>query len=258
MNATQFNTLLSSLKSINVKTFKNWESLNYSVIKKMKDAGLEEDDDSFELEWNSIQITNKLCLNNKAFLPTVKIVNNLQQILVNYSADGRLKMKGFKAPAEPSKQDLYNLLIDVFLENVKSDIDTYVSELPSGLISCDLEIPDFVDFRTFAAETFSAIKNKHVDANNISNVGFQYLDLASFVYEYTKSIPTLEECESFEQDVKETAETLNISDSDDLIDNVDNFLSVLSDSFSGFDSVRKIYQINKTEFLDILVDFIDF
>nr|DAJ29017.1 MAG TPA: hypothetical protein [Caudoviricetes sp.] len=259
MNANQFNLVLNELKTLNIGKIKEWQALNLAVVSIMRRAGLEEDDVNFELEADSIKITQQLCLKNKVFLPTVKVVDKLQEIFADYASDGRLKMKGFKAPAEPSKQDLYNFLIDFVLDNNKANIATYTLEILGGLSGSDLEIPELTDFVSFTIDTYKALTNKQVSEDDILPFGFQYYNLAGFVYKYTKTIPTAENCEDFESDVKETANALHITMSDDLIDNINEFNGLLR-NFGGFDTVRKLgyATANKTEFLDVLVDFIDF
>lgn len=259
MNANQFNLVLNELKTLNIKKIKEWQVLNMAVVSIMEQAGLAEDDVNFELEADSIKITQQLCLKNKVFLPTVKAVDKLCGIFADYASDGRLKMKGFKAPAEPSKQDLYNFLVDVVLDNSKSNIATYTVEILDGLSGSGLEIPELTDFVSFTIDTYKALTNKQVSEDDILPFGFQYYNLAGFVYKYTKTIPTAEDCEDFESDVKETANALHITMSDDLIDNINEFNGLLR-NFSGFDTVRKLgyATANKTEFLDVLVDFIDF
>ena len=259
MNANQFNLVLNELKSLNIEKIKEWQALNLAVVSIMEQAGLSEDDVNFELEADSIKITQQLCLKNKVFLPTVKAVDKLWGIFADYASDRRLKMKGFKAPAEPSKQDLYNFLIDFVLDNNKANIATYTLEILGGLSGSDLEIPELTDFVSFTIDTYKALTNKQVSEDDILPFGFQYYNLAGFVYKYTKTIPTAEDCEYFESDVKETANALHITMSDDLIDNISEFNGLLR-NFSGFYTVRKLgyATANKTEFLDVLVDFIDF
>lgn len=263
MNANQFNLILNELKALNIGKIKEWQALNLAVVSIMRRAGLEEDDVNFELEADSIKITQQLCLKNKVFLPTVKVVDKLQEIFADYVSDGRLKMKGFKAPAEPSKQDLYNFLIDFVLDNNKVNIATYTVEILGGLSGSGLEIPELTDFVSFTIDTYKALTNKQVSEDDILPFGFQYYNLAGFVYKYTKTIPTAEDCEDFESDVKETAQSLNVTMSDDLFDNLTEFGALLF-NFPGFSNLRRRNQIienlvdNSREFLDVLVDFIDF
>lgn len=263
MNATEFNALLDNLKSINIKKIRDWKSLNYLVLRAIENAGLEDAFGQVAIETVSVQITNKLCITNKKFLKDVQSINNLQNVLNNYTVDGILKLKGFEA-ARPSDKDLDYFLVDVLLESTKLTIGEYRDEILRGLSSCDLKIEEFTDFINFVSETYNAIQNKKVaDFVNVFPVDYNYVGIAKFVYNITRTLPTEKDFFVFEDSVIELAEKLYIKNSDELLDNLAFFYPLLSNCFDAFNdknamlAARNVEEYRQ-EFIEVLVDFINF
>lgn len=263
MNATEFNTLLANLKNINVKKIKDWKSLNYFVLKAIENAGLEDAFGQDAMESESIRITNKLCLTNKKFLKEVQSINNLKNVLNNYAVDGILKLKGFE-DARPSNQDLYNFLLDVLLESTKLTIEEYRDKILRGLSLCDLKIEDFTDFINFVSETYNAIQNKKVvDFVNVFPADYNYLGIAKFVYNVTRTLPTEKDFFAFEDSVLMLSEKLFLKNSDELLEQLALFYPLLSNCFDAFKkknamlAARNVEEYRQ-EFIDVLVDLIAF
>lgn len=265
MNSTEFNTLLDNLKSINIKKVRDWKSLSYLVLSAIENADLGDAFGQVAIETVTIQITNKLCITNQKFLKEVQAINNLQNVLNNYSIDGQLKLKGLKGKKEtPSNKDLDYFLIKVLLESTKLTIEEYRDKILSGLSSCDLVIPEFTDFINFVSETYNAIQNKKVaDFVNVFPADYNYLGIARFVYNITRTLPTEKDFFTFEDSVLILSEKLFLKNSDELLEHLEFFYPLLSNCFDAFNdknamAAARNVESYREEFIEVLVDLIAF